>query len=70
MQRTRRPGWSAAEARWRDEVPPLRERSGRSSNPDAAHRLHPPTRASEPDADGKRHSEHNPGSLGKDPVDP
>ncbi|MGW3114781.1 telomere-associated protein Tap [Streptomyces sp. NPDC001091] len=32
--------------------------------------LHPATRASEPDADGKRHSEHNPGSLGKDPVDP
>jgi hypothetical protein len=32
--------------------------------------LHPPTRASEPDSDGKRHSEHNPGSLGKDPVDP
>ncbi|MFK0294399.1 telomere-associated protein Tap [Streptomyces sp. NPDC090442] len=31
--------------------------------------LHPPTRASAPDADGKRHSEHNPGSLGKDPVD-
>ncbi|GGQ95045.1 transcriptional regulator [Streptomyces griseorubens] len=31
--------------------------------------LHPPTRATEPDADGKRHSEHNPGSLGKDPVD-
>ncbi|WP_221361065.1 telomere-associated protein Tap [Streptomyces beigongshangae] len=31
--------------------------------------LHPPTRASEPDADGKRHSEHNPGGLGKDPVD-
>ncbi|MET9668435.1 helix-turn-helix transcriptional regulator [Streptomyces sp. NPDC006475] len=31
--------------------------------------LHPPTRASEPDASGKRHSEHNPGSLGKDPVD-
>ncbi|GED90716.1 transcriptional regulator [Streptomyces sp. 6-11-2] len=31
--------------------------------------LHPATRASEPDADGKRHSEHNPGSLGKDPVD-
>ncbi|GAA3273341.1 telomere-associated protein Tap [Streptomyces labedae] len=31
--------------------------------------LHPPTRASEPDATGKRHSEHNPGSLGKDPVD-
>ncbi|MER6105127.1 helix-turn-helix transcriptional regulator [Streptomyces sp. NPDC001832] len=32
--------------------------------------LHPATRASEPDVDGKRHSEHNPGSLGKDPVDP
>ncbi|MFD3523190.1 telomere-associated protein Tap [Streptomyces sp. NPDC058653] len=32
--------------------------------------LHPPTRASEPDGSGKRHSEHNPGSLGKDPVDP
>ncbi|MET9952491.1 helix-turn-helix domain-containing protein [Streptomyces sp. NPDC006339] len=32
--------------------------------------LHPPTRASAPDADGKRHSEHNPGSLGKEPVDP
>ncbi|MBX7466553.1 helix-turn-helix domain-containing protein [Streptomyces sp. MAG02] len=32
--------------------------------------LHPPTRASAPDADGKRTSEHNPGSLGKDPVDP
>ncbi|GEB60074.1 telomere-associated protein Tap [Streptomyces gardneri] len=32
--------------------------------------LHPPTRASEPDTDGKRHSEHNPGSLGKEPVDP
>ncbi|MEU9631503.1 helix-turn-helix transcriptional regulator [Streptomyces luteogriseus] len=31
--------------------------------------LHPPTRASEPDTTGKRHSEHNPGSLGKDPVD-
>lgn len=31
--------------------------------------FHPPTRASEPDAAGKRHSEHNPGSLGKDPVD-
>ncbi|MFF5157783.1 telomere-associated protein Tap [Streptomyces sp. NPDC000348] len=31
--------------------------------------LHPPTRASEPDADGRRRSEHNPGSLGKDPVD-
>lgn len=31
--------------------------------------LHPATRASEPDAAGKRHSEHNPGSLGKDPVD-
>ncbi|MFE3494743.1 telomere-associated protein Tap [Streptomyces sp. NPDC059175] len=32
--------------------------------------LHPATRASEPDADGKRHSERNPGSLGKNPVDP
>ncbi|EYT77969.1 transcriptional regulator [Streptomyces sp. Tu 6176] len=32
--------------------------------------LHPATRASEPDADGKRHSAHNPGSLGTDPVDP
>ncbi|MER5564076.1 helix-turn-helix domain-containing protein [Streptomyces sp. NPDC002506] len=32
--------------------------------------LHPPTRASAPDADGKRTSERNPGSLGKDPVDP
>ncbi|THA65748.1 helix-turn-helix domain-containing protein [Streptomyces sp. A0642] len=31
--------------------------------------LHPPTRASEPDADGRQHSERNPGSLGKDPVD-
>ncbi|MBK3634268.1 helix-turn-helix transcriptional regulator [Streptomyces sp. MBT97] len=31
--------------------------------------LHPPTRASEPDAMGRRHSEHNPGSLGKDAVD-
>ncbi|NSL42896.1 helix-turn-helix transcriptional regulator [Streptomyces sp. 8P21H-1] len=31
--------------------------------------LHPPTRASGPDADGKRHSEHNPGSLGKEAVD-
>ncbi|MFB7088939.1 telomere-associated protein Tap [Streptomyces sp. NPDC056296] len=31
--------------------------------------LHPPTRASEPDADGNRHSEHNPGSLGREPVD-
>ncbi|TXJ83285.1 XRE family transcriptional regulator [Streptomyces lavendulae] len=32
--------------------------------------LHPPTRASEQDADGKRHSEHNPGSLGKNAIDP
>ncbi|MER7042920.1 telomere-associated protein Tap [Streptomyces microflavus] len=32
--------------------------------------LHPPTRASAPDENGKRTSEHNPGSLGKDPVDP
>ncbi|MET8606340.1 helix-turn-helix domain-containing protein [Streptomyces rubiginosohelvolus] len=31
--------------------------------------LHPPTRASRPDAAGKRYSEHNPGSLGRDPVD-
>ncbi|MFJ3481425.1 telomere-associated protein Tap [Streptomyces microflavus] len=31
--------------------------------------LHPPTRASAPDENGKRTSEHNPGSLGKDPVD-
>jgi hypothetical protein len=31
--------------------------------------LHPPTRASRPDAHGKRYSEHNPGSLGQDPVD-
>ncbi|MCW7991180.1 transcriptional regulator, partial [Streptomyces platensis subsp. clarensis] len=32
--------------------------------------LHPPTRASAPDETGKRHSEHNPGSLGKEPMDP
>lgn len=31
--------------------------------------LHPATRASAPDTDGKRTSEHNPGSLGKDSVD-
>jgi len=31
--------------------------------------LHPPTRASAPDADGKRHSERNPGSLGTEPVE-
>ncbi|MDG9721014.1 helix-turn-helix transcriptional regulator [Streptomyces sp. DH24] len=31
--------------------------------------LHPPTRAGEPDATGRRHSEHNPGSLGTQPVD-
>lgn len=31
--------------------------------------LHPPTRASEPDHTGKRHSQYNPGSLGKEPVD-
>ncbi|MET8128217.1 helix-turn-helix domain-containing protein [Streptomyces sp. NPDC005065] len=30
--------------------------------------LHPPTRASEPDETGKRHKEHNPGSLGEDAV--
>ncbi|MFG2228336.1 telomere-associated protein Tap [Streptomyces sp. NPDC048644] len=32
--------------------------------------LHPPTRATAPDENGKRHSEHNPCSLGKAPVDP
>ncbi|MEU7154418.1 helix-turn-helix transcriptional regulator [Streptomyces sp. NPDC045456] len=32
--------------------------------------LHPPTRATAPDEHGKRTSEHNPGSLGKDPIDP
>ncbi|MFD4666569.1 telomere-associated protein Tap [Streptomyces halstedii] len=32
--------------------------------------LNPPTRASEPDQDGRRHSEHRPGSLGTQPVDP
>ncbi|MER6433387.1 helix-turn-helix transcriptional regulator [Streptomyces sp900105245] len=32
--------------------------------------LNPPTRASEPDADGRRHSEHRPGSLGTEPMDP
>ncbi|MFF9378164.1 telomere-associated protein Tap [Streptomyces griseoluteus] len=32
--------------------------------------LNPPTRASEPDAEGRRHSEHRPGSLGTEPVDP
>nr|WP_240979972.1 helix-turn-helix transcriptional regulator [Streptomyces sp. HNM0574] len=32
--------------------------------------LHPPTRASTPDPTGRRHSEHNPGSLGTEPVDP
>lgn len=31
--------------------------------------LHPPTRASEPDTDGRRHSERNPGSLGRNPVE-
>ncbi|WP_030183052.1 telomere-associated protein Tap [Streptomyces violaceorubidus] len=31
--------------------------------------LHPATRASGPDETGKRRSEHNPGSLGADPVD-
>ncbi|MGV9852787.1 telomere-associated protein Tap [Streptomyces sp. NPDC003442] len=30
--------------------------------------LHPPTRAGEPDSGGRRHSEHNPGSLGTQPV--
>ncbi|WP_306339735.1 helix-turn-helix transcriptional regulator [Streptomyces sp. AS13] len=32
--------------------------------------LNPPTRASEPDSDGKRHSEHRPGSLGTQALDP
>ncbi|MFF5727548.1 telomere-associated protein Tap [[Kitasatospora] papulosa] len=32
--------------------------------------LHPPTRATAPDENGKRTSELNPGSLGKDPIDP
>ncbi|MFI7296916.1 telomere-associated protein Tap [Streptomyces sp. NPDC050121] len=32
--------------------------------------LNPPTRASEPDADGRRHREHRPGSLGTEPLDP
>ncbi len=31
--------------------------------------LNPPTRASEPDASGKRHREHRPGSLGTEPTD-
>ncbi|MGV9563798.1 telomere-associated protein Tap [Streptomyces sp. NPDC003480] len=30
--------------------------------------LNPPTRASEPDASGKRHKEHRPGSLGEHPI--
>lgn len=32
--------------------------------------LNPPTRASEPDEHGHRHSEHRPGSLGTQPMDP
>ncbi|MFI2644392.1 telomere-associated protein Tap [Streptomyces sp. NPDC018610] len=32
--------------------------------------LNPPTRAGAPDADGRRHSEHRPGSLGTEPMDP
>ncbi|MFE0043677.1 telomere-associated protein Tap [Streptomyces albireticuli] len=32
--------------------------------------LNPPTRASEPDTDGRRHAEHRPGSLGTEPMDP
>ncbi|MCL7368323.1 telomere-associated protein Tap [Streptomyces ardesiacus] len=32
--------------------------------------LNPPTRASEPDQNGKRHREHRPGSLGTQPMDP
>ncbi|MFD4142734.1 telomere-associated protein Tap [Streptomyces sp. NPDC058572] len=31
--------------------------------------LHPPTRAGDPDDQGRRHSEHNPGSLGTRPVE-
>ncbi|MBN0042548.1 helix-turn-helix domain-containing protein [Streptomyces actuosus] len=31
--------------------------------------LNPPTRASQPDAEGRRHKEHRPGSLGEQPVD-
>ncbi|MFF9177478.1 telomere-associated protein Tap [Streptomyces sp. NPDC014793] len=31
--------------------------------------LNPPTRAGEPDADGRRHKEHRPGSLGEAPLD-
>ncbi|MEU3160803.1 helix-turn-helix transcriptional regulator [Streptomyces griseoincarnatus] len=32
--------------------------------------LNPPTKASEPDENGKRHREHRPGSLGTEPMDP
>ncbi|MFF7115407.1 telomere-associated protein Tap [Streptomyces albogriseolus] len=32
--------------------------------------LNPPTRASEPDENGKRHREHRPSSLGTEPMDP
>lgn len=32
--------------------------------------LNPPTRASEPDENGRRHREHRPGSLGTEPMDP
>ncbi|WP_333764611.1 telomere-associated protein Tap, partial [Streptomyces sp. IBSBF 2390] len=32
--------------------------------------LNPPTRAGEPDADGRRRSQHRPGSLGTTPMDP
>ncbi|MFF9410796.1 telomere-associated protein Tap [Streptomyces anandii] len=32
--------------------------------------LNPPTRASAPDAEGRRHTEHRPGSLGTQPMDP
>ncbi|MEU2159298.1 helix-turn-helix transcriptional regulator [Streptomyces sp. NPDC019396] len=31
--------------------------------------LNPPTRASEPDTEGKRHKQHRPGSLGEHPMD-
>ncbi|MET8816452.1 helix-turn-helix domain-containing protein [Streptomyces sp. NPDC004549] len=32
--------------------------------------LNPPTRASEPDENGRRHRAHRPGSLGTEPMDP
>ena len=32
--------------------------------------LNPPTRAGQPDDEGRRHREHRPGSLGAEPIDP